>query len=129
MPAALALSLLVMTTACGGSDGGGGGDESFVPNISAATWTNRADPTGTNTFFFLVDSPAKNRSTFTGNENPAGGGSQFHFSGSYLNKNIQFTYDSGSVKGGKSYTGSIDDSSRVITLSSASLGNLVLEKH
>src|ERR1043165_4296497 len=121
----LALFAVVCFGCSKADDSGGGGGGIFIPDL-ANTWTNKAD--ATNTFFFLVDSAGKKTSTFTGNENPSGGGAQLHFSGSYTNRSIQFTYDAGSSKSGKSYTGTINDSSNVMTLSSSQLGSLVLEK-
>lgn len=117
---------LIFAAACGKDQGSGGG--TFIPDISAKTWINKADTTGSNTFFFLVNTTNANSSTFTGNENPLGGGSQYHFSGSFTNHNISFTYDSTSgPKSKKSYSGTVNDASTVITLSSAALGSLVLE--
>ncbi len=122
----LILLLLVITaTRCGKDDGGGG---TFIPDLSRQ-WTNKADPTNVNTFFFL-DAPADvNTGSFTGNENPLGGGTQYNFSGSFNNRNIQFTYNATSgVKSNKSYSGTINDASTVITLNSDDLGSLILEK-
>ena len=102
------------------------GDAVFIPDLGAQ-WTNKAD--ATNTFFFLVAKNNVNTSTFLGNENPIGGGVQFHFSGSFTNHNISFTYDNTSgVKSGLKYSGTIDNASKVMTLSGQTLGNLVLEK-
>lgn len=111
----------VVFVGCGKDDDG---SSSFVPNLSQQ-WTNKAD--ATNTFFFLPANTNVNTATFTGNENPPGGGAQLHFTGSFTNRNIQFTYDAGSSKTG-TYTGTINDASTVITLNSTQLGNLVLEK-
>lgn len=103
---------------------GGGGI--FLPDLSRQ-WTNKAD--ATNTFFFLVEKPTESSSAFTGNENPIGGGSQFHFSGSYNNNQIQFTYDSNSgTKSNKNFSGTINSTSTVITLNNSQLGSIILEK-
>jgi hypothetical protein len=98
----------------------------FIPDLQN-TWVNQNN--NDNTFFFLVDSANSNSSTFTGNENlPAGG--QDHFTGSFTNHNIRFTYDSGSSgdKSGKTFIGTINDASTLMTLHSDNLGNLSLQK-
>ena len=107
----------------------GGGDGFFIPIIGAAPWHNTTDLSGDNTFFFLVDKDSTNTSTFTGNENIVGGG-QDHFTGSFTNHNIQFTYDTNSSdnKSGKTYSGTINDASTEMTLHSNDLGDLVLQK-
>ena len=120
--------LIATYIACGKDDGGGSGGGTFIPDLSNR-WINKADTTSTNEFFFLADQDSVNNSAFTGNENPTGGGSQLHFAGSFTNHNINFTYDSTSgSKSGKSFSGTINDASNVITLSSSTLGSLVLEK-
>jgi hypothetical protein len=103
-----------------------GGDTVFLPDLGAQ-WTNKAD--ATNTFFFLVANTNVNTSTFDGNENINGGG-QDNFTGSFKNSNISFTYTSTTLtvsKRGKSYSGTINDNSTVMTLS-GSLGSLTLQK-
>ena len=107
----------------------GGGDDFFIPIIGAATWHNSADMTGENTFFFLVDNDSTNTSTFTGNENLVGGG-QDHFTGSFTNHNIQFTYEPNSSddKSGKTYSGTINDASTEMTLHGTGLPSLTLQK-
>jgi hypothetical protein len=115
------LFFILCCSSCAKDPGGG---SIFLPDLSAQ-WTNKAS--ATNTFFFLVDKPTQTSSTFTGNENPAGGGAQNNFKGSYTNHDISFTFTSG-AKNGKGYSGTINDASNVITLSSSDLGNLVLEK-
>lgn len=116
------LMLAMLNIKCG-KDGDSG---VFLPNLTF-TWYNKADATNTNTFFFL-NAPNANTGTFTGNENPIGGGAQFRFTGSFSNKDIQWTYDAGSTRSGKSYSGTINDASNLITLNSTTLGSLVLEK-
>jgi hypothetical protein len=102
-----------------------GGDEVFVPDLTK-DWRSTAN--ANDHFFFLVNDPNKNTSSFSGNENITGGGS-FQFTGSFTNKTIQFTFDNASgSKSGKSYNGTINDASNVMTLSSSTLGSLVLEK-
>jgi|GEM_PF-5012600 hypothetical protein len=99
----------------------------FIPTIDAATWANQNN--SSNTFFFLVDSTNSNSSTFTGNENlPAGG--QDHFTGSFTNHAIRFTYDAGSSnnKSGKTFIGTINNASTLMTLQNNDLGSLVLQK-
>jgi hypothetical protein len=108
---------------------GGDGDDFFIPTIGAATWHNTSDLSGNNTFFFLPDKDSTNTSTFTGNENlPAGG--QDHFTGSFTNHDIQFTYDTNSSddKSGKTYTGTINDASTEMTLHGNGLPDLTLQK-
>ena len=103
-----------------------GSSDFFIPDLENA-WVNQSNID--NTFFFLVDSTNSNSSTFTGNENlPAGG--QDHFTGSFTNHNIRFTYDDGSSgnKSGKTFIGTINDASTVMTLRSDNLGNLTLQK-
>jgi hypothetical protein len=103
-----------------------GNGDFFIPDLNNQ-WTNKDD--NTNTFFFLVDNAGKNTSTFTGNENNPNSQAQLRFSGSFTNHNIQFTYDNNSDnKSGKTYTGTINDASTVITLHSNDLGDLVLQK-
>ncbi len=103
--------------------GKSGGDSIFIPDL-VATWANTADDT--NEFFFFNYTTGANTSSFEGNENS--GGNQFHFTGSFTNHNIQFTYDNTADPKSGSYSGTINDGSTKITLSSATLGNLVLEK-
>jgi hypothetical protein len=101
--------LPIINSACGDKD-----DGIFIP-ILENQWTNEIDDT--NTFFFFNFQNDVNESTFDGNENPPGGGSQFHFSGSYKNHNIELTYDNASGnKSGKKFTGTINDASNKITL-------------
>jgi hypothetical protein len=108
---------------CNKDDGNG---DFFIPDLNNQ-WTNKDD--NTNSFFFLVDNANTNTSTFTGNENNPTSMAQFHFSGSFTNHNIQFTYDNNSgPKSGKSYSGTINDASNMMTLHSNDLGDLVLEK-
>jgi hypothetical protein len=104
-----------------------GGDTIFLPDLSAQ-WTNKAD--ASNSFFFLVANSNVNSSTFDGNENIGGGGGQDNFTGSFKNSNITFTYTSTTLtvsKRGKSYSGTINNNSTVMTLS-GSLGSLTLQK-
>jgi len=105
-----------------------GGDDFFIPILDNA-WHNIADTTGENNFFFLPDKDSTNTSTFTGNENLVGGG-QDHFTGSFTNHDIQFTYDSNSSddKSGKTYSGTINDASTEMTLQGNGLPNLTLQK-
>jgi hypothetical protein len=104
----------------------GGGDGFFIPILSNA-WVNKND--NLNEFFFNADTDSTNTSAFTGNENLSIGG-QDHFTGSFTNHNIQFTYDNNSSdnKSGKTYSGTINDASNVITLHSNDLDDLVLQK-
>jgi hypothetical protein len=104
----------------------GGGDDFFIP-ILENQWTNKVD--ATNFFNFFNETPNTNTSTFEGNENA--NGNTFHFTGSFTNHNIQFTYDTDStyeIRNGKTYSGTINDASTVMTLHSNDLGDLVLEK-
>jgi hypothetical protein len=97
----------------------------FIPDLSAQ-WQNKAD--ANNTFFFLGVQLNSNTSTFTGNENPTVG-AQIHFAGSFTNHDIQFTYDNNSgAKSNKSYSGTINDASNVITLTSSTMASIVLQK-
>ncbi len=100
-----------------------GGDAIFIPDL-VATWANTTDDT--NEFFFFNYTTDANTSSFEGNENS--GGNQFHFTGSFTNHDIQFTYDNTADPKSGSYSGTINDASTKITLSSSTLGNLVLEK-
>jgi len=103
-----------------------GGDTVFLPDLGAQ-WTNKAD--ASNTFFFLVANTNVNTSTFDGNENINGGG-QDNFTGSFKNSSITFTYTSTTLtvsKRGKTYSGTINNNSTVMTLS-GSLGSLILQK-
>jgi hypothetical protein len=102
------------------------GTDFFIPDLQN-TWVNQSN--SDNTFFFLPDSTNTNTSTFTGNENLPGGG-QDHFTGSFTNHNIRFTYDAGSSgdKSGKTFIGTINDASTLMTLHSDNLGNLTLQK-
>ena len=103
-----------------------GGNDVFIPDLQN-TWVNQNN--SDNTFFFLPDSTNTNSSTFTGNENLPGGG-QDHFTGSFTNHNIRFTYDSSSSnnKSGKTFIGTINDASTLMTFQSNDLGSLVLKK-
>src|SRR5690348_2633742 len=103
-----------------------GSSDFFIPDLQNA-WVNQNN--SNNTFFFLPDSTNTNSSTFTGNENLPGGG-QDHFTGSFTNHNIRFTYDTASSgnKSGKTFIGTINDASTLMTLQSNDLGALVLQK-
>jgi hypothetical protein len=121
--ASLFVLFIALSIHCGkGGDGG-----VFIPDLSLG-WYNRVD--ATNGFFFLNAPSNVSSGSFTGNENPIGlPGVQYHFSGSFTNKNIQFTYDNSSgTKSGKSYSGTLNDASNEMTLSSSTLGSLVLDK-
>ena len=124
IPAIIALLLVALPHIhCNKDDGN---DDFFIPDLDNQ-WTNKED--NTNTFFFLVDNSNTNTSTFTGNENNPNSVDQYHFSGSFTNRNLQFTYDNSSGdKSGKTYTGTINDASNVMTLHNNDLGDLVLEK-
>jgi hypothetical protein len=123
IPIVAILMLVTSGIQCGKDDPGG----VFIPDLSAVPWVNKAD--ATNTFFFLVPQTNVNTSTFTGNENPIGGGAQYRFSGSFNNHDIQFTYDNNSgAKSNKSYSGTINDASNVITLTSSTMASIVLQK-
>src|SRR5690349_8748007 len=108
------LFFIFFNWSCGKDPGGGG---IFLPDLSAQ-WTNKAS--ATNTFFFLLNDATKNTSTFTGNDFVSGT-LQGQFSGSYTNHDISFKYTNGS-KNGKGYSGTINDASNVITLTSADVG-------
>jgi hypothetical protein len=123
-----AIILLFLVFAGQGCSKGGGDGGIFLPDLSL-TWYNKADATNENKFFFFNVTSNVNTSTFNGNENPIGGGGQISFAGSFTNHQIQFTYDNNSgAKSGKSYSGTIDNTSTIMTLTSADLGNLVLQK-
>jgi hypothetical protein len=103
----------------------------FIPLIGAAQWTNLNDEN--NTFFFIVTNDSTNISSFEGNENlPAGG--QAHFTGGFNNHDIHFTYnsDAGVTRAGKTYKGTINDASTVMSLNGTDavdpLPPLTLEK-
>ena len=97
----------------------------FIPLIGASAWTNTAN--ATNTFFFFDIKENTNTSTFSGNENLIGGG-QAPFTGSFLNHDIMFVYNAGSVKKG-TYKGTVNDASTIITLTSSdNLPALTLKK-
>lgn len=111
-------------------DGGGGGDDFFIPDLSRG-WLNKDDATKSNFFFWSSYTDSVNTSTFEGHENlPPDGSKLDNFTGSFTNHKITFKYDAGSSnnKSGKSYSGTINDSSTVITLTSPDLGNLTLIK-
>jgi len=57
-------------------------------------------------------------------------GGQDHFTGSFTNDNIQFTYDPNNSddKSGKIYSGTINDASTEMTLQGNGLPNLTLQK-
>ncbi|HEY6976928.1 MAG TPA: hypothetical protein VH396_11615 [Chitinophagaceae bacterium] len=103
-----------------------GGDDFFIPILENA-WFNKDNPDD----IFQISGPAQdsvNSSTFTGTEDSAFVVS-YAFTGSFTNHNIQFTYDNNSgVKSGKTYSGTINDASTVMTLHNNDLGDLVLQK-
>jgi hypothetical protein len=124
MIAAFCMLMLAVTGVQCDKTGGDGGV--FLPDLSLS-WINKAD--ASNSFFFLVAQTGVATTTFTGNENPIGGGAQFRFSGSVNERNIQFTYDNNSgVKSNKSYTGTLNDASNTMTLTSSTMASIVLEK-
>ena len=103
-----------------------GGDDFFIP-ILQNQWTNKDNPN--NTFFFFNEADSTNTSTFEGNEHIEGNDTTFHFNGSFTNHNIQFTYDDNiGVRSGKTYSGTINDASTVMTLQGNGLPNLTLQK-
>lgn len=87
----------------------------FIPLIAAKQWTNVLD--STNTFFFIVAQDSTNKSSFTGNENLPDG-TQASFTGAFENHDIHFTYEasSNSSRSGKTYAGTVNDASNLITL-------------
>ena len=124
IPAILSILFITFSNTYCSKDSGS--NDFFIPDL-ANTWVNQNN--SNNTFFFLVDSANSNSSTFTGNENlPTGG--QDHFTGSFTNHNIRFTYDDSSSgnKSGKTFIGTINDASALMTFQSNDLGSLVLQK-
>ena len=98
----------------------------FIPNLSN-TWQNKAD--ATNTFFFFPAQTNTNMSTFTGNVNPPGGGSQIHIAGSFENENVEFTYTDG-PNTGKKYSGKFIKNSNPFRMELKSgTEDLILEQH
>src|SRR6476646_9985797 len=105
----------------------GGGDDFFIP-IIGATWVNSKNDN--NTFFFLNFTDNVNTSTFDGNEHIGIPDTIYHFSGSFTNHNIQFTYDIDTAyheRSGKTYSGTINDASTEMTLHGTGLPNLTLQ--
>lgn len=103
------------------------GTSIFIP-ILEQRWVNKDN--SNNEFFFFNYQNNASTSTFDGNENNPNG-DQDNFSGSFNNHNITFTYTATTKtvsKRGKTYSGTINDASTVMMLSSSTLGNLVLEK-
>jgi hypothetical protein len=108
-----------------------GGDGFFIPIIENQ-WFNQANPHDK----FNIQAPdqdSANSSTFSGFEDSLdaldNSIAQYNFSGSFTNHNIQFTYDNNSgTKSGKTFSGTINDASTVMTLHNNDLGNLVLQK-
>src|SRR5438874_6397404 len=97
------------------------GNDFFVP-ILENQWVNKNNPD--NTFLFNPVNTAVNTSTFTGTDDSTGRNT-YNFSGSFTNHNFQFTYDNNSdYKSGKTYSGTINDASNVLTLHSNDLGDL-----
>lgn len=86
------LPAILLLFSCGKD---GATNQSFIPNISNSFTSSR----GTN-FFFLNYTANVNTSSFEGNEQPG----SLHFTGSYTNYDIVFTFDSGPEKG-VTYTG------------------------
>ncbi len=89
----------------------------FIPLLGASPWTNVTD--STNTFFFFSFQDSTATSSFEGNENLASlNTSQAHFTGAFDNHNIHFTYaaDADTSRAGKTYKGTINDASTIITL-------------
>lgn len=116
----LFMFIAIALISCGkGGDGG-----IFLPDLTK-TWTNTAD--NTNTFDFFNFPANVSTGNFEGNEHTSGGG-LFHFTGSFNNASIQFTYDSG-TKSGKSYSGTINSVSTVMSLSSSTLVAITLRKN
>jgi hypothetical protein len=124
IPAIILMFIALPNIHCSKDSGSG---DLFIPDLQN-TWVNQSN--SDNTFFFLADSTNTNSSTFTGNENLPGGGGQDHFTGSFTNHNIRFTYDTGSSgnKSGKTFIGTINDASTLMTFQSNDLGSLVLQK-
>src|ERR1044072_7650930 len=102
------IALLLLTASfninCSKDDGG---DGFFIP-ILENQWINKDN--SDNTFFFFNETKNTNTSTFEGNEHIDGNDTTFHFTGSFTNHNIQFTYDNDlGARSGKTYTGTISD--------------------
>jgi len=107
----------------------GGGDGFFIPIIGAATWVN--EDNDKNTFNFFNETENTNTSTFEGNEHIGDPDTIYHFTGSFTNHNIQFTYDSDTAyheRSGNTYSGTINDASTEMTLHGTGLPNLTLQK-
>jgi len=117
-----ALLFFVIAVNCKKESDSNSEDDFFLPDLTKI-WANKADKA--NVFDFYNFQSNVNISAFEGDEHLLG---SFHFTGSFSNHQIQFTYDGGSSKSGKSYSGTINESSNVITLTSADFGNLILEK-
>jgi hypothetical protein len=90
----------------------------FVAVIGAKTWVDKsALPDDHHFNFFDVETPDSNYSKFEGNEHTVNGNT-LHFTGSYTNHDIQFTYDDDALenRAGKTYKGTVNDASDEITL-------------
>ncbi|MEP6466140.1 MAG: hypothetical protein ABJB05_07525 [Parafilimonas sp.] len=88
----------------------------FVALIGAKTWVDKSALPDDHHFNFIVDTPDSNYSKFEGNEHTIN--NTLHFTGSYTNHDIQFTYDDDALedRAGKTYKGTVNDASDEMTL-------------
>lgn len=94
----------------------------FVSMIGAKDWVDKSviAPDDHHFNFVTVDTPDSNYSKFDGNEHSVNNNT-LHFTGSYTNHDIQFTYDADALEGraNKTYKGTVNDASTVIMLKGA----------
>lgn len=108
--AMLFLSLLISVSCNKGSDDTVATD-TYIPNLSAAQWTNVNAPTD-NIFFFNTPPAGSASGTFSGNRNI--GAVQDSFTGSFTNSSIQLVFTSG-TNNTRVFTGKIDGAATPVT--------------
>jgi hypothetical protein len=125
----LCLFLISLSFSCG--KGGGDTVDTLIPDLSA-NWKNINNTQDDDEYFFLPPNQNVAGSTFDGNEtvNHSNNTSdQYHFTGSFQNSKIEFTFTSG-PNNGKKYTGKINGNSANATMTlTTPTGTITLQRN
>lgn len=129
LKAGLFFFLVTSSLSCG--KGGGDVVDTLIPNLSA-NWKNINNSQDDDEYFFLPTNQNVASSTFDGNEtvNHSNNTSdQYHFSGSFQNSKIEFTFTSGPNNGTK-YSGKINGNAADATMTlTTPNGTITLKKN
>ena len=125
----LSVFVLLLTNSCG--KGGGDIVDTLIPDLSA-NWKNINNTQDDDEYFFLPPNQNVASSTFDGNETVTHSNNtsdQYHFTGSFQNSKIEFTFTSGPNNGTK-YTGKINGNSAMATMTlNTPNGTITLKKN